>query len=651
MKRLTMAVALLGALALPGFAEEPGDDPDHGVARISLLSGDVTVRRGDSGEEIAAELNAPLVTRDHVFTNRGSRAEIQFDWATTLRMAPESEVRLSELADRDYRIQLAEGMITFRVLRDTDADIEISTPTASIHPKDKGIYRIEVRPDFSTEITVRSGKADVFVGSDFSPLRSGQTLVVRGDPSNPERNFVATIPQDDWDRWNESRDRDFERSDSYKYVSRDIHGADDLYGHGRWVYDSPYGWVWVPTVAASWAPYRDGRWYWADYYGWTWVSSDPWGWAPYHYGRWYQAPRYGWVWYPGAVGPRHYWRPALVSFFGWGVNVGNVSIGFGFGNLGWVPLAPYEVYRPWYGRNVTVVNVINRVNVIDTYRNARFVDGRNGVTSVVAGDFGRRRISDRDFVRADDRDLRGVGDVRGRVPLEPTREARRVSDRQPVARGNSRPDNNRTFVSRPDREPRDTTPQVRTEPRQEPRTEVRVRPAQPSQPTQAAQPERPSRPERQNPPERRAESFNAPAVDMPLRRQEVRIREPEAQSAQPSSPTQPTQPGRPSRPERQSPPNRPAESFARTTTSTDPPLRRQEVRIQEPQATPPQNDRSFERRSQREEPAARAVSPERAQVQSRQAQPGPGNPKGAERRAPQGQSSAPSNSGRKNRGF
>ena len=98
---------------------------------------------------------------------------------------------------------------------------------------------------------------------------------------------------------NDTRDHDLERSDSYKYVSRDIYGAEDLTGHGRWVYDSPYGWVWVPTVDAAWAPYREGRWTWVDYYGWTWISGDPWGWAPYHYGRWYHAPSYGWVWYPG----------------------------------------------------------------------------------------------------------------------------------------------------------------------------------------------------------------------------------------------------------------------------------------------------------------------------------------------------------------
>ena len=482
MRHPMLAVFLLGALSVPVLAEDPVDDPDHGVARISLVSGDVAVRRGDSGEEIAAEPNAPLVARDHVFTDRGGRAEIQLDWANMIRLAPDSEVRLAFLGDRNFRVELVEGTITFRVLRDSDSDVEISTPTAAVRPKKKGTYRITVRDDFSTEITVRSGETDVFAGRDYSPLRSGQTLIVRGDPSNPERNFVSFLPRDDWDSWNESRDRDLERSDSYKYVSRDIYGADDLHGHGRWVHDSPYGWVWVPNVAVGWAPYRDGRWYHADHYGWTWISSDPWGWAPYHYGRWYHAPRYGWVWYPGAIGPRHYWRPALVSFFGWGASIGSVNIAFGFGNVGWVPLAPYEVYRPWYGRNATVVNVINNVNIINSYRNARYVGDHNGVTSVFAGDFGRRRVTVNNYIVANDRDLNRAGDVRGRVPFEASRDSRRFSDRQVVVNrddGRRRNNDNRQFVaSRPDTS---RPAQPRQIDRQEPRNNDRVFVSQPRQ--------------------------------------------------------------------------------------------------------------------------------------------------------------------------
>ena len=66
---------ILAMLAVPVWAQnyDEGDDPEHGVARISLLSGDVTVQRGDTGEVVAGELNAPLVALDHVLTGAGAR--------------------------------------------------------------------------------------------------------------------------------------------------------------------------------------------------------------------------------------------------------------------------------------------------------------------------------------------------------------------------------------------------------------------------------------------------------------------------------------------------------------------------------------------------------------------------------------------------
>ena len=88
---------------------------------------------------------------------------------------------------------------------------------------------------------------------------------------------------------------------------------------------------------------------WEPYYGWTWVDNEPWGWAPFHYGNWFYAADYGWAWYPGAyaVARPYVYRPALVAFFSFGGGGGNFSVGFG--NVGWVPIAPYEPFHPWWG--------------------------------------------------------------------------------------------------------------------------------------------------------------------------------------------------------------------------------------------------------------------------------------------------------------
>jgi hypothetical protein len=263
------------ALAAAAWADDAEEGPGRGVARISVVNGDVSVRRGDSGDLVAAALNAPLVVQDRVFTGAASRAEVQFDWANMIRLSSTTEIRLAELEYRRYIIQIARGTTTFRVLRDLDADIELSTPAVAVRPVKKGIYRVTVHDDGTAEITVRSGEAEIFTPRGSERLRSGRTMLVRGTASDPEFRVVDEIGEDDWDRWNERRDRDLERSLSYRYVSPDVYGAEDLDDHGRWVHVAPYGYVWSPRVAVGWAPYRFGRWAWVDWYGWSWVSYDP----------------------------------------------------------------------------------------------------------------------------------------------------------------------------------------------------------------------------------------------------------------------------------------------------------------------------------------------------------------------------------------
>ena len=185
-------MALLSLLVMPGFAQEdpggpvaaagagdPGGgpdvdagDPSHGVARISLLNGEVSVRRGDSGDVIAAALNAPLLAQDRLLTSSSSRAEVQFDNANMARLGSNTELRMSDLERGKYIAELATGTITYRVLRDSNANAEIDTPSVAVRPAGRGVYRITVREDGTSEITVRSGRADIYSPRGSQPLQA-----------------------------------------------------------------------------------------------------------------------------------------------------------------------------------------------------------------------------------------------------------------------------------------------------------------------------------------------------------------------------------------------------------------------------------------------------------------------------------------------
>ena len=103
MKRILAAAAIaavsLGGLLLLAQDQNPGQDPNQpdggyergrAVARISVLNGDVSVRRGDSGDVVAAGINGPLMADDRVLTGSSSRAEVELDFANVIRIGPNS---------------------------------------------------------------------------------------------------------------------------------------------------------------------------------------------------------------------------------------------------------------------------------------------------------------------------------------------------------------------------------------------------------------------------------------------------------------------------------------------------------------------------------------------------------------------------------
>ncbi len=456
MKRFSVLLLALAAYAVgqpappPEDAGAPPDEPDgqyetgRAVARISVINGDVSMRRGDSGDVIAATLNTPVMAGDALLTTSSSRGEVQLDSANALRFSSNSEVRFAGMDVKNYQIQIASGTVTLRILRPSEAQVELDTPSVAVHPNRPGVYRITVRDDGTSEITVRSGEAEIGSPRGTERLGPGRTMNARGPASDPEFQVTGAISNDSWDRWNEDRDRYLQSSRSYEHVSPDIGGAEDLDHYGQWRNDPQYGSVWSPNVDPGWAPYRDGRWVWEDYYGWTWVSYDPWGWAPYHYGRWYRAS-FGWAWYPGPVYSHYSWAPAYVGFFGWG---GGGGFGFGFGNVGWVPLAPFEVCHPWWGRGFyggyrsgffgNHTTIVNNINVVNSYRNARFA---GAVTGVNAGEFGRGGR----FRSVDGNQIQQAGLVRGVLPVVPDRSSLRVTDR---SAGSFRQSNVNNFAAR-----------------------------------------------------------------------------------------------------------------------------------------------------------------------------------------------------------
>jgi len=324
---------------------------DQGVARLSLIHGEVSTQRGDSGDWSAAALNQPLMTGDKVSTGDNARTEMQLDYANVLRVGPNSKANIANLTKKNIQIQLSQGIANYTVSKDSEAEPEIDTPNVSVHPAHHdGVFRIEIHPDGDTIVIVRQGEAQIATPQGSTEVRSGEMATVRGTTDNAQYKISPAPDRDAWDQWNVDRDHLIRNASSWRHTNRYYTGTQDLDAYGRWENVPDYGNVWVPNEPNGWVPYRDGNWVYEPYYGWTWVGYEPWGWAPYHYGRWLWWNS-GWAWWPGPVFGwyRPFWAPAYVSFWGWG---GGFGFGFGWGGwggFGWLPLGPGDWFHPWWG--------------------------------------------------------------------------------------------------------------------------------------------------------------------------------------------------------------------------------------------------------------------------------------------------------------
>jgi hypothetical protein len=435
--------------AQPGgpSGEEPAKS-DQGVARISLMHGDVSTQRGDSGDWSAAVLNQPVVTGDKVSTGDNARAEVELDFANILRLGPNTKANIASLTHKNIQIQLGQGIATYSVTKDSETEPEIDTPNVSVHPAHHdGIFRVEVRPDGDTIVIVRQGEAQIATPQGSTEIRSGEMATVRGDSSSAQYKISSAPDRDDWDRWNSDRDHLIRNAQSWHHTNRYYTGTQDLDTYGRWQNVPDYGDVWVPNESSDWVPYRNGNWVYEPYYGWTWVGYEPWGWAPYHYGRWFQ---YGgaWAWWPGPVGGfyRPFWAPAYVSFWGWGGGFG-FGVGFGgWGGFGWLPIGPCDWFHPWWGGYRGRFGVVNVYNVHNTYNvnrfggfsplhgGTRFSNINNlhdnhvfrAMSTVNAGRFGAGRIN---AVAATREQLGGARMMAGNLPVVPSHASLSASGR------------------------------------------------------------------------------------------------------------------------------------------------------------------------------------------------------------------------------
>ncbi|MBI3155222.1 MAG: hypothetical protein HYZ20_07415 [Burkholderiales bacterium] len=344
------ALGLSCLLALrPAAAHE--DDLPTRVGRVAELQGALWAWDDDAGEWVAAWRNRPVAQGDRFAVGADGRAELRIG-RSELRLGAGSELDVLALDDARIVVELHRGALAWRLASaELARQAEVRTREGSLRPLAAGHYRVDRGEggDGPTWAGVWQGRLEFVGGGNLLQLDAGERVELRATGGGV-RTRVAAMPDDGFGAWARAAAVTFE-AESWRHVSPEIPGSEDLDRHGRWDRHPEYGAVWLPgALPPGWAPYAHGRWVWLRPWGWTWVDAMPWGFAPFHYGRWLRWSG-RWVWWPGPYGAPPVFQPALVAWIGGpGLSIG-ITLGPGIAPpppRAWEPLAPGQVYVPIY---------------------------------------------------------------------------------------------------------------------------------------------------------------------------------------------------------------------------------------------------------------------------------------------------------------
>ena len=301
-------------------------DTNVRIVRLSFITGDVQLDRGQGQGFDRAILNTPIVQSSRLWA-RGddALAEVEFEDGSTMRLTPGASVEFRDLSlrgsgEKFSLVELVSGTAYFDI-RNHMGDFRVSFGGEQISAPHAARFRV-FGENGQFKVAVYRGDLNVGSGDHQVEVRNGETFSV--DLSDPSRyNLAKGIAEGSYDDWNQQREQyrqsyasasTYSADSYYSSFSPDYnYGLADLAYYGNYFYAPAWGWVWQPYYAgAGWNPFLDGAWMWYPQFGYTWISPYPWGWMPYRYGTWIFVPGYGWCWRPGVTW--NSWTPVpLVS--------------------------------------------------------------------------------------------------------------------------------------------------------------------------------------------------------------------------------------------------------------------------------------------------------------------------------------------------
>ena len=315
---MLLLLASLLCLIVPAAAL----DTNVRIVRLSYISGDVQLDRGQGEGYEPAIMNMPIVQGSRLWTRgEDALAEVEFEDGSTLRLTPGTAVEFQELSlrgsgEKVSSVQLESGTAYFDI-RNHMGDFRVTLGGQEISVTRPARFRL-FGDNSHFKVAVYRGEVAAYTGDNQVEVCSGETLAL--DLSDRSHyNLAKSIAEGSYDDWNHERERyqqsytapsTYSADSYYNFSPAYSYGLADLAYYGNYFYAPGWGWMWRPYYTGVWNPFMDGAWVWYPQFGYMWVSSYPWGWMPFRYGAWNFVPGYGWCWMPARTWNR--WVPVTV---------------------------------------------------------------------------------------------------------------------------------------------------------------------------------------------------------------------------------------------------------------------------------------------------------------------------------------------------
>ncbi len=336
------------------------------VGRISHIEGEI-YRYMDVDESwVATSLQSPAGTQDVLATGDNSRAEIAFPDNQLMRLDENTEIEILNLDDDIAEFTLQSGLARFYNRSSAGKMIvETARGTVKIGPGSA----IDVQAD-EQAVTVSAVRGEATFHSYDDGVEKIEVLSGSTSLEFLEKSIIAGVGPIDrkWDNWCADREGLWNRNNLVRSEHLPESMQEYAYAmepYGRWqriYYRGYYYWAWKPhSVAVGWSPYTTG--YWQDWHGSpVWTDHNPWGWVTHHHGNWINMHG-AWLWTPYV----HVSHVAGVTVIGFNIRFGKRYRSHWHPGrvrwiahndyIGWLPLAPWEIYygyRKWGPRTVAM---------------------------------------------------------------------------------------------------------------------------------------------------------------------------------------------------------------------------------------------------------------------------------------------------------